>query len=93
MTQPEQPNESFKPLEQKDEVMLAQLRQISPEEARAILDKKAVDPAVGIVVAKFEKPPFEFEGQMYSVYAARVRAKKEAGAQPYVTPHLHKRGS
>ena len=93
MTTPEQPNETFKPLEQKDEPLLFPLRQISPEEAKAILDKKEIDPAVGIVVAKFDKPPFEFEGQTYSVYAARVRAKKESGAQPYVTPHLHKKGS
>lgn len=93
MTKPEQPDESFKPLEKRDELLLAHLRQISPEEAKEILDKKTIDPAVGIVVAKFDKPPFEFEGQLYSVHAARVRAKKESGAQPYVTPHLHKRGS
>ena len=93
MTKPEQPNESFKPLEKSDESLLTHLRQISSEEAKEILNKKQIDPAVGIVVAKFDRPPFEFEGQTYSVYAARVRAKKELGAQPYVTPHLHKRGS
>ena len=90
---PEHTQEFSKLMEQRDEPLLSQLRKISPEEARAILDKKAIDPAVGIVVAKFDKPPFEFEGQAYSVYAARVLAKKESGVQPYVTPHLHKKGS
>ena len=93
MTKPEQFGENLKPLEKRDEPLLTQLRQISPEEAKNILDKKTIDPAVGIVVAKFDRPPFEFEGQTYSVYAARVRAKKTSGAQPYVTPHLHKKGS
>ncbi|OFZ55137.1 MAG: hypothetical protein A3D92_08045 [Bacteroidetes bacterium RIFCSPHIGHO2_02_FULL_44_7] len=90
---PEQFDKSFAPLEKKDEPLLTQLRQISAEEVRKILDEKTIDPAVGIVVAKFDKPPFEFEGQIYSVYAARVRAKKKSGVQPYVTPHLHEKGS
>lgn len=90
---PEQSHEAFQPPEQKYELLLAHLRQITPEEARKILNEKAIDPSVGIVLAKFDKPPFEFEGQIYSVYAARVRAKKESGAQSYVTPHIHKKGS
>lgn len=93
MSKSEQFDESVKPLEKRVEPLLVQLRQISAAEAKGILDKKTIDPAVGIVVAKFDKPPFEFEGQMYSVYAARVRAKRSSGTQPYVTPYLHKRGS
>lgn len=88
----EQFDESVKPLEKRDEPLLVKLRAISPEAAEEILNKNEIDPAVGIVVAKFDTPPFEFEGQMYSVYAARVRAKRQSGGQPYVTPHLHRRG-
>lgn len=76
------------------QVLFEALKKISPEQAKQALDKKGIDPTVGIAVAEFsEMPPVKFEDQEYYLYAARVLPKRNDGKQPFVTPHEHHAGS
>ena len=68
------------------------LKHISIKEVRRTLDKKRADPAVGITIAKMSLKPIKFEGLVYHIYAARVMPRTIGGKQPFVTPHMHKRG-
>lgn len=73
-------------------ILFKNLKEISPENVKRILDKEEIDPAVGISIAKMDLEHIEFEDMIYYTYAARVMPKTIEGRQPFVTPHFHKRG-
>ena len=78
-------------------MLVNEMRTISRGELKQALDKaqeeKKEDPAAGIFIAKFDKPPVELDGQRYFFYGARVLGRTQSGAQPFVTPHFHKKGA
>jgi hypothetical protein len=78
--------------ENRAQILFGALERVSVEEARAALDRKGVDPVVGIAIAEMDAAAIEFEGQTYHIFAARVFSRRQDGGQPYVTPHLHKVG-
>lgn len=75
-------------------VVLEKLRQISHEEIKALLNaKQNVDPTVGIIIAKLDKPPVLGElNQEYNFYAARVLLPSPDNPN-FVNPHYHNKGT
>ncbi len=77
--------------------MLDEMRNIPSQEVEQALDRvqkaKESDPGAGIFITKLNRPQMEVGGQKYDFYGARVLAKTMQGAQPFVTPHLHKHGT
>ncbi|MBI2612644.1 hypothetical protein HYW59_02435 [Candidatus Kaiserbacteria bacterium] len=73
------------------------MRTVAPAMLKGALDtvqrEKEKDPAAGIFVAKLNSvPPMDIGGQTYFFYGARVLGKTASGSQPFVTPHLHRKG-